>query len=482
MNTAENNLSPNEAPSVTAPTNAESTLLENPSGKINLAKIRETIGYYPLDWQKKALQLLNRSDCQFLVIPGGKRVGKTIFCADIANAYLHVPQSKVWLIAPSYDLGHRIWDYNRLWADIHLSYLKPTSASNQPMIQNEQNGAWFKIKTADSRDNLKGEGLWLAIFDEGPDMDDVIWYQYVQPNVRQQYRYLGKMWQPKVLIAGNPQGKNWVYEMYQRALNKEPGYYAIHVPTAIEDENGNVIGTNNPIAFTVEELRKIKEQTPYFIWKSDYLAQFREDEGTIFKNLSRIKTGELKAFNPKHEYLIGWDPAKHKDFNVITVIDKITHEVVAFSRSNQLDYVFQKERLKSYVREYGFAKVIIDSTGLGEPLFDELVRTGFSVTDYHFTQKSKQDIIEKLALLIEHGRIKIPPILKELHDELEFFGVVKDTKLKYEAPSGKHDDCVMSLALACWELEGDPINDKRLFFQKEQLAEIRSKTRHFQYR
>ena len=482
MNTVTEKLNPSEAPNDSAKISAESTATEERKKvKLNLKAIREKTGYHPLEWQKQALQIVNNPECQFLIIPGGKRVGKTMFCADIANTDLHVPNSKHWLIAPSYDLGHRIWDYNETWANLFFSYLKPSRANNQPQIDNQMNGAWFKVKTADSKENLKGEALTRATFDEAPEMDDEIWYRYIQPNVRQQYFRNGHWKQPQVILIGNPQGKNWFYDLYQKGLRGEKGYFSMRVPTAIE-ENGEIIGTNNPIAFSLEELKRIKAETPSYIWKSDYLAEFREDEGSIFKNLQRIKTGELKPFNPKHEYLIGWDPAKHKDFNVITVIDQQTHEVVAFSRSNKLDYVFQKERLKSYSREYGFAKVIIDSTGLGEPLFDELVRSGFKVTDYHFTQKSKQDLIEKLALLIEHGRIKIPQVLKEIHDELEYFGVIKDGKLKYEAPSGKHDDCVMSLALACWELEGDPIGDRVREFQNQRLADIRTKTRQFQYR
>ena len=63
--------------------------------------------------------------------------------------------------------------------------------------------------------------------------------------------------------------------------------------------------------------------------------------------------------------------------------------------------------------------------------------------------KSKAEAIEALVLAFENGDIRIPddPVLI---NELEAYEMdrLPSGAFRYGAPSGMHDDCVMSLALA----------------------------------
>jgi hypothetical protein len=91
--------------------------------------------------------------------------------------------------------------------------------------------------------------------------------------------------------------------------------------------------------------------------------------------------------------------------------------------------------------------IMIDSSGVGDPIFEELQRSGLHINGFKFTQNSKQQLMVGLQNAIHEKKISFPDsqIVKEL--EVFEFQYTK-TGVKYSAPSGFHDDCVMGLALA----------------------------------
>ena len=78
---------------------------------------------------------------------------------------------------------------------------------------------------------------------------------------------------------------------------------------------------------------------------------------------------------------------------------------------------------------------------------------GLIIDDFNFSNKSKINLIDKLAQYIENKGVFIPnePVII---NELEVFGldVTDGGTLIYSAPVGMNDDCVCSLALAVWGL------------------------------
>ena len=96
--------------------------------------------------------------------------------------------------------------------------------------------------------------------------------------------------------------------------------------------------------------------------------------------------------------------------------------------------------------------VLMDSTGVGDPLLEQIKRMGVAVEGYEFTATSKQQLVEHLSVQIEQEAISFPPI-KEIIHELEIFQyeITRAGNIRYSAPQGYHDDCVMSLALAVWK-------------------------------
>jgi len=150
---------------------------------------------------------------------------------------------------------------------------------------------------------------------------------------------------------------------------------------------------------------------------------------------------------------MGVDLAKHQDFTVICTLNQHNNHLVDFDRFGEVNWVLQKKRIIAKAKQYNNARTLIDSTGVGDPIFDDLQRSGIAVQGYKFTSASKADLIENLIMMIEQQQISYPDI-PELVNELKLYGyeTLPSGTIRYGAPESYHDDCVTALALASWQL------------------------------
>jgi len=165
-------------------------------------------------------------------------------------------------------------------------------------------------------------------------------------------------------------------------------------------------------------------------------------------------------------YVMGADLAKHQDFTVLTVMEASTREVVAFDRFQDISWTEQKVRIQALASRYNNALVLLDSTGVGDPILDDLQVSFVSAEGYKFNNESKKRLINFLAVAIEQRLITFPDI-EVLVNELQIYeyAITSHGAITYNAPSGKHDDCVISLALAVWAC--------KTYIQSAQLIERR---------
>jgi hypothetical protein len=92
-------------------------------------------------------------------------------------------------------------------------------------------------------------------------------------------------------------------------------------------------------------------------------------------------------------------------------------------------------------------KCLVDSTGVGDPVLEELQFEHGNFMGYHFSLVSKQKLMEGLSVSIQSHEIGFPKGL--ITQELESFEYeYTKTGVRYSAPEGQHDDCVAALALA----------------------------------
>ena len=159
-----------------------------------------------------------------------------------------------------------------------------------------------------------------------------------------------------------------------------------------------------------------------------------------------------------HRYVIGVDLAKVEDFTVLAVYDATNNKQVYQARFNKIDWGMQKSRIAETARHFtdgtSPAQVVIDATGLGDPIVDDLGRMGIPVDPIKFTNEQKRQLIEKLVNWIELQRIHMLNIPETRTELTNFTYDISETtdRVRYEAPVGFHDDIVIAHALAVWRL------------------------------
>jgi len=390
-------------------------------------------------------QELKQGDQPFnaMYFNAGVRTGKTalgalIACQEFVDNLARLKRGEdvkpihIWIVAPTLDLTQRSFEYVIQFIGTAIPELaKYITKRPSPGIR-LPNGAKIECKTAENPDSLLGESLDLVIGDEASRFRPEVWNLYLRA------RLLDR--KGKAIFISTPNGKGWFFQEGKKA--KEHGLYFKF--TSYDNPY------NDP-----KELDKLKEAVSENTWKQEYMAEAQDDAGSVFKYddiHGAIESCEQDV-NPEHFYIIGADIAKHVDFTVFTVIDIETKKVVHIDRFKQLDFPFQKAKLKVLSERYNGAKIVLDSTGIGEPIKDDLSRDGMFIDDFIFSNKSKKELFEKLSLFLEQGFINIPnfePLVNEL--ETFAFEYSDSRNIKYSAPLGLHDDCVDSLALAVWGL------------------------------
>ncbi len=388
------------------------------------------IGFVPhAGGQKEAFM----SDARFKILCNGRRWGKSLYAAVEAINYLFRENKRIWVVGPTYDLSRKVFreiyryvrPRRKIWyPDGHCS----DSKSEMRILTNW--GTEILGKSADNPDSLIGEGLDLLIIDEAARIKEVIWDENLRPTLTDR--------QGKAIIISTPKGRNWFYHLWTRGKDPQfPLYRSWRHPTS-----------DNP-HIAPEEIEEARMTLPDRAFRQEYLAEFLEDTGGVFRNVRRLIRKTLRESLKGESFHIGVDLAKYMDFTVITVLDR-KGDLVYFDRFNKIDWNLQKERIRFISKKYP-GKIVLDSTGVGDPIYDELRKDGLNVEGYRFTSPSKEQLINNLSMVIEQELVHLDDI-PELINELEIFEyqITPSRNLKMSAPEGYHDDCVISLALAAW--------------------------------
>lgn len=338
-----------------------------------------------------------------------------------------------WFIAPSYKqakaIGWRLLKHY-LQNDREWVFNEVELRAEHPKIKTR-----IELKGADNEDSLRGVGVNGMVLDECATMKANVWPEILRPMLAD-----SQGWS---LFIGTPRGKNWFHEVFTNE-GKDPAWKSWKHSTTVNSY------------IPQEEIEAAKKDMSERLFRQEFMADFVDDQFGVFRKVAQCSVSELKDPVTGRFYVMGVDLAKHQDFTVITVMDAITRELVHFDRFNDISWPEQKERIQKAARRYNNAKVIIDSTGIGDAIYDDLVNANLSIEGYKLTNQSKANLIEKLSVAIEQRLITFPKI-DSLISELQAFEyeITQEGRIKYGAPEGKHDDCVISLALANWGIRHD---------------------------
>ncbi len=286
------------------------------------------------------------------------------------------------------------------------------------------------LRSADRPELIEGFGYRFIILNEAGIIlrDEYLWHNTIQPMMLD--------YNPDVLIGGTPKGKGLFYRLAVMAQEKE-GWEYFHFTSF-----------DNPY-LSKKELDELVSEIPLSIQKQEIYAEFLEDSSTVFRNIRKAIGAELREPEPGKQYVAGLDLARLQDYTWLIILDHFGHQVYS-DRFNEVDWAMQKRRIAEAVKKYE-ARLIMDSTGIGDPIYEDLRNMGLNVEGYKLTNESKRQLIQALMMSFELEQIKIfddPVLLNEL--EIFEYEISPSGSIRYSAPEGYHDDGVIALALANW--------------------------------
>ena len=296
-------------------------------------------------------------------------------------------------------------------------------------------GGSIDFWSLENGESLRGRKYAHVVVDEAAKVRSLesLWFSVIRPtlvDLRGSADFLS-----------TPRGRNFFAKLH--AFGQDPERSEWNAFHATSYDNPHI-----PRA-EIDELRKT---LPDRVFRQEVLAEFVEDAGGVFRGVTEVvERGRHRSEQPESSklYTMGVDLARVNDFTVLTVLDQ-TGRMVYFERFNQISWERQIESIARVATRYD-ARVIVDSTGVGDPIFERLRRAGLKVIGYHLTSQSKSSLIDNLAMAIEGRKISIfdlPVLVNEL--VAYEYEITASRNIRTNAPEGQHDDCVISLALACY--------------------------------
>ena len=369
-----------------------------------------------------------------------------------------------WHIFPTYSEAK-----DAVWRDPHMLFeIVPEELilkkNEQELVLYFKNGSILQLKGADQPERLLGANPMGVVLDEFAEMKRETWDRIIEPIVRANN---GWCW-----FIGTPRGKNHLYEFYNRGLQGNSEWKSWRLRAS---QSGII---------DYQQLMNSKETMSQALFNQEWETEFLEGEGAVFKGVREAMTAA--PMNPdkpeykEHMFVMGVDLAKVTDYTVIRVYDRGTNSLVYTDRFNKIEYPFQKKKIQAIAKHYNNALCSIDATGIGDPIVDDLLRSGVAVEPFKITEQSKKELIEKLSIWIEQKKIRLlrpefdPYALTE-YDNFSY-EIGPTGKVRYGARDGFHDDVVIADALAIWLLQPlfyeQPTNQDnavRRYYQKKVL-------------
>jgi len=383
----------------------------------------------------------------------------------------------IFILAPTEDQASLIFNYcYRHFADnAFLNGLVQTYRfHNKPNITLKGGTVLRRAPLAPSNQGqaIRGQHPTFCIVDESPLIDDKLFIDNVEPAIVSN--------KAPFINLGTPKSKDnhmWRYlyddryaDSFERmvftwrdAVNAGRAYSAPY--------------TDDDMA---EKMKEWGEDSIY--WKTEYECEFVESVANIFQP-ELLKACfveglgmELPGNHPN--CVVGVDIGKSVNSTVITVwtTTKTNEENVARliyleeigPKSGGHDIPYQRSRIMAISKDYGADKLIIDATGMGGAIEQDLrvacVESQIQFIPFVFTggpKGTKTQIYRDYVSYIQQNLVKVPhpdglePNQAKLvnkwlreHIDLEYTMDAANKTEKIAAPNGKHDDYCDSSAIA----------------------------------
>jgi len=398
--------------------------------------------YNPTEPQKDFYEMVYVHAPFVSLIVAGRQTGKTFFMMnDAVMRALNHPKHRMFWVSPIQDQANKVMkdieamfsNHEALWTQIVKRFDRK---ANEMYFHN---GSFIKFRSADSGDNLRGATLDFIYIDEAAFMKIDFINEVLMPMVT---RTNGR-----VVMSSTFNGRNWYWDWYNNGLREDNKGQIESIKRTYLDLDDNDVNR------TVDAIRKGMTKAQF---DQEFLCR-PVSSSALFSNVEDAVYAESAPTTYERLY-IGMDIGVAQDYTVLTAITE-EYKVIDIDRFNMkeesMDSNDFKHRIKEFYRKH-FDKLAACyfEVNNNDLLFDELTQDDdmYKMIPFHTTSQTKPEIIRNLIKLFEDNIIQIPKnegLVKELYDFRSKRNAITGN-MQFSNTEGKHDDMVMSLAIAAY--------------------------------
>lgn len=398
---------------------------------------QKILNFKPFNYQE---QLLNDS-AKRIIACMGRQTGKTTTIATKAIHYAYAHKNTTALIiSPS--LRQSMIMFDKILTFMHSNpYLRRSIVRKTRTIIQLTTGSTI-IALPCSEHLLRGYSAQLVILDEASFIPENIITEIVYPML--------STTNGTAILLSTPWDKNHFF--YKAFLN--PQYSTHKIPSS---ENPLI-----PQTF----LKEMEQNMTTEAYKREYLAEFTEAASSYFpqelirKCIENAQQINLEPFTnleqqiPKAQYFAGLDLGKLQDHSALIIIQKENDTLKLVYKhefpleTNYTEVISTTNRAN---QQFHLQKLLVDQSGIGEPILEQLQQQGITVEGETLSQDTKAEILTNLKLTMEQNHLAIPydrHLCEQINDQQYTYS--KNSKLTFTHTQGTHDDQLWALALAIY--------------------------------
>lgn len=262
---------------------------------VSKEKYFDLIGYQPHPKQK----LFHDSKARFKIPVCGRRFGKTIMGAREAEPLLMVPNKRVWIVGPTYNLGEK--EFRVIWQDMIVKLQLGREKAIRKAF-NKRSGDMYiefpwktrlEVCSADRPETLVGDALDYVIMAEAAKHSKETWDRYIRPALADK--------RGAATFSTTPEGQNWIHDLWQ--LGRNPLFEEYESWRFPSWENGNVYPDGKDDA----EIKLLERTMPYEWFQQEIAADFTSFMGKIYSEWDETVHVKKCTYNPAWKNYIAFD-------------------------------------------------------------------------------------------------------------------------------------------------------------------------------
>ena len=405
-------------------------------------------------WQQDLMDIYTaHTKDNIITVKSQRQIGKST-AIEILLIWISVYQKGISMcVSPTIAQARKVY---KEVADILTGTPLVKKINSSALIITFFNDSIIYFKSSEQQNALRGYTISnVMVVDEACFVPDSVIWELLLP--------MTNVHHASMILTSTPKFKQGAfYDCYVRGTNGVAGYITIDWTTYDTSK-----------FLPQDKLELYRMQLPKLAFESEYLGEFIDGDSTLFWGVKDC-IGDTATIYAQPIMSIDWASGNGKDYTAITLLSQDEHGKIYVndlryfndkSTNETIDYIMRR------VKEYHPWKIVVEINSIGKVFFDALRDKVYEYVDEEAqknifsehidiqvkgvatTNASKDRWVKGLSKRFEDKDIVIPENQNLLNQLSVYECKISPTGLPtYNAPSGYHDDMVMSLMIGVAEM------------------------------